>query len=175
MLGQQRCDASSGMGHQEILTSTTPWLGSANCAKPDGDMSTTRGYPACSRSSTVQVVRAPVTMFVTVKTVPKGSVGLAHIPGGAAAYHVACPRSSAPAVVGCAAAGTVTGVTLGATVVVTGAPTFAAAVCFGMTGPTGVGGAVVEVEVVTGVGECGVLDPGATDSYLTFCEGRTTL
>ena len=93
MCGEQRRDVSAGMGHQEIVTSTTPSLGSANCAKPDGDMSTTRGYPACSRSSTVHVVLAPVATFVTVKTVPNGSVGLAHIPGGAAAYHVAWPRS----------------------------------------------------------------------------------
>jgi hypothetical protein len=77
------------MRHQEIVTSTTPWLVEANCAKPEGDMSTTLGYPACSRSSTVHVVLAPVATFVTVKTVPNGSVGLAHMPGGAAPYHVA--------------------------------------------------------------------------------------
>jgi hypothetical protein len=69
----------------------------------------------------VHVVVAPVAMLVTVKTVPKGSVGLAHLPGGAAAYHVAWPRSDAPVVVGRGAGGTVTDATLGATaVVVTG-------------------------------------------------------
>jgi hypothetical protein len=41
----------------------------------------------------VHVVLAPLATLVTVKTVPKGSVGLAHLPGGAAAYHVASPCS----------------------------------------------------------------------------------
>jgi hypothetical protein len=93
MVGKQRRDVRSGVGHQEIVTSTTPWLGSASWAKPDGDRSTTRGYPAPSRSSTVHVVLAPVVTLVTVKTVPNGRVGLAHIPAGAAAYQVACPSS----------------------------------------------------------------------------------
>jgi hypothetical protein len=34
-----------------------------------------------------------VATFVTVRTVPNGRVGLAHIPAGAAAYHVAWPAS----------------------------------------------------------------------------------
>jgi hypothetical protein len=105
------------MCHQEIVTSTTPWLVSANWANPDGDRSTTRGYPACSRSSTVHVVLAPVETFVTVTTVPKGSAGLAHLPGGAAAYHVAWPRSLSPVVVG---RGALTDATLGVTVVLAG-------------------------------------------------------
>ncbi len=89
-------------------------------------MSTTLGYPACSRSSTVQVVLAPVTTLVTVNTVPNGSVGLAHFPGGAAEYHVACPRS----LVGVTTGGAATGATLGATVVVvTGTANTLAAVC----------------------------------------------
>jgi hypothetical protein len=29
------CDVGAGMGHQEIVTSTTPWLGSAICEKPE--------------------------------------------------------------------------------------------------------------------------------------------
>ncbi len=56
-------------------------------------MSTTLGYPATSRSSTVQTVDAPVASLTTVSTVPNGSVGLAHIPDGASAYHVASPSS----------------------------------------------------------------------------------
>jgi hypothetical protein len=92
------------MRHQEIVTSTTPWLGSANCAKPDGDISTTLGNPACSRSSTVHVVLAPVAEFVTVRTVPNGRVGLAHIPAGASAYHVAWPCSPSVAGAGAGAA-----------------------------------------------------------------------
>jgi len=40
---QQLGDVGAGMGHQEIVTSTTPWLRSAICSKPEGDMSTTRG------------------------------------------------------------------------------------------------------------------------------------
>ena len=56
-------------------------------------MSTTLGYPAASRSSTVQTVDAPVALLTTVSTVPNGSVGLAHIPEGASEYHVASPTS----------------------------------------------------------------------------------
>jgi hypothetical protein len=129
------------MGHQEIVTSTTPWLGSANCAKPDGDISTTLGNPACSRSSTVHVVLAPVAAFVTVRTVPNGRVGLAHIPAGASAYHVAWPRS--PSVVGAdaaVAAGAGAGATMGA------------AAARAETSSTGGGGAVVVVVVSNGVG-----------------------
>ena len=40
---QQLGDVGAGMGHQEIVTSTTPWSRSAICEKPSGDMSTTRG------------------------------------------------------------------------------------------------------------------------------------
>jgi hypothetical protein len=105
-------DVRAGKGHQEIVTSTTPWLGSAICAKPSGDMSTTRGYPAPSRSSTVHVVDAPVASLVTVSTVPNGRVGLAHMPGAAPEYHVASPTSEA------AGAGAVA--TIGSVVVVVG-------------------------------------------------------
>ncbi len=40
---QQLCDVGTGKCHQEIVTSTTPWLRSPICEKPEGDMSTTRG------------------------------------------------------------------------------------------------------------------------------------
>jgi hypothetical protein len=93
MIRQQLRDVGAGKGHQEIVTSTTPWLRSPICENPEGDMSTTRGYPAASRSSTVHSVEAPVALFTTVSTVPNGSVGLAQYPAGAAAYHVASPRS----------------------------------------------------------------------------------
>jgi hypothetical protein len=158
------------MRHQEIVTSTTPWLVSANCANPDGDMSTTRGYPACSRSSTVHVVLAPVETFVTVTTVPKGSVGLAHLPGGAAAYHVAWPRSLFPVVVG---RGALTDVTFGVTVVVVtgGEACTTAGVSLGVVvgaveGATvgGVTGAVVVVVALA-----------AAASYLIIRVGSTTL
>ena len=135
------------MSHQEIVTSTTPWLGSANCAKPDGDMSTTRGYPACSRSSTVHVVLAPVATFVTVKTVPNARLGLAHIPAGAAAYHVAWPCSPSVLDTGAGALSTVAGATVGAAAVVR-ADTSSAG---------GGGGAVVVVVVVGGGGGGGVV------------------
>jgi hypothetical protein len=127
------------MRHQEIVTSTTPWLGSANCANPDGDMSTTRGYPAPSRSSTVHVVLAPVALFVTVRTVPNGRVGLAHMPAGAAAYHVACPCS--PSVV---RAGTTEGVAC----VTVAAAVARAEICWA----GGADGAVVVVVAVGGGG-----------------------
>ena len=56
-------------------------------------MSTTLGYPAPSRSSTVHCVAAPVAVLVTVSSVPKGKVGLAHMPSRASGYHVASPAS----------------------------------------------------------------------------------
>jgi hypothetical protein len=152
------------MGHQEIVTSTTPWLGSANCAKPDGDMSTTLGNPACSRSSTVHVVLAPVAALVTVRTVPNGSVGLAHIPAGAAAYHVAWPCS--PSVAG-AGAPWVAGATVGA------------AVARAETSSTGGAGAVVVVVVGAGGGGgatvVGVVVVVGANRYRTNCEGNATL
>jgi hypothetical protein len=40
---QQLCDVGAGKGHQEIVTSTTPWLRPPICENPEGDMSTTRG------------------------------------------------------------------------------------------------------------------------------------
>ena len=40
---QQLGDVGAGKGHQEIVTSTTPWPRSAICEKPSGDRSTTRG------------------------------------------------------------------------------------------------------------------------------------
>lgn len=147
------------MSHQEIVTSTTPWLGSANCAKPDGDMSTTRGYPACSRSSTVHVVLAPVATFVTVKTVPNARLGLAHIPAGAAAYHVAWPRSPSVVDTGAGALSTVAGATVGAAVAradTSSAGGGGGAVVVVVVGGGGVGGegdvvTVVDVVVVVGV------------------------
>ena len=126
-------------------------------------MSTTLGYPACSRSSTVHVVLAPVAIFVTVKTVPNGSVGLAHLPAGAALYHVAWPRSLSPV----AAGGAATGATLGATVVVvTGTASSRTAVCCGVAGTKGVVVGAVTAGAVVGVGATvvGVVDPGRAAS-----------
>ena len=40
---QQLGDVGAGKGHQEIVTSTTPWPRPAICEKPAGDRSTTRG------------------------------------------------------------------------------------------------------------------------------------
>ena len=40
---QQLRDVGAGKGHQEIVTSTTPWLVSAICENPSGERSTTRG------------------------------------------------------------------------------------------------------------------------------------
>ena len=78
---------------------------------------------------------APVAAFVTLRTVPNGSVGLAHIPAGAAAYHVAWPCSP---LVGAAGAW-VAGATVGATA------------ARAETSSTG-GGEVVVVVVVVGNG-----------------------
>jgi len=41
----------------------------------------------------VQTVDKPVALLTTVSTVPKGKVGLAHIPDGASEYQVASPAS----------------------------------------------------------------------------------
>jgi hypothetical protein len=118
-------------------------------------MSTTLGNPACSRSSTVHVVVAPVAVLVTVRTVPNGSVGLAHIPAGAAAYHVAWPCSPS---VGAAAGAWVAGVTVGATAAraetsSTGGGAVVVVVVVGTGGGGGaaVGGVVVGVVVGVGV------------------------
>ena len=125
-------------------------------------MSTTRGYPAPSRSSTVQCVEAPVASSVTVSTVPKGNVGLAHMPGAASEYHVASPTSWLGATGGGGAVVVVVGGggggadTTGTTVVVvvgTEAGAGGAAVCV-------VGAAVVDVV-------CGAW-------YAARCEDRFT-
>jgi hypothetical protein len=147
------------MGHQEIVTSTTPWLGSASCAKPDGDMSTTLGNPACSRSSTVHVVLAPVAAFVTVRTVPNGSVGLAHIPAGAAAYHVAWPCSpSVGAATGVWAAGVAAGATAArAATSLTGGGAVVVVVAGGGGGAEPVVGVGVGVVAGVGVGVVGAV------------------
>ena len=151
------------------MTSTTPWLVSANWSNPDGDMSTTRGYPACSRSSTTHVVCAPVDAFVTVTTVPKGNVGLAHLPGGAAAYHVAWPRSLFPVVVG---RGALTDATFGVAVDVAAGEACATA---------GVSSGVV-VDVVEGASAGGatggtvvVVVAAAAAWYVIIRVGNTTL
>jgi hypothetical protein len=79
-----------------------------------------------------------VATFVTVRTVPNGRVGLAHIPAGAAAYHVAW--SCSPSVA-----------TTGTTVVVAGV-TVNAAVARAETCSTGGGVGAVVVVVVGGGG-----------------------
>jgi hypothetical protein len=84
-----------------------------------------------------------VATFVTVSTVPNTSVGLAHIPGGAAAYHVAWPCSPFVAT------------DAGATWVVVGA-TAGAAVARAEACSTG-GGAGVVVVVVVGGGVAGAV------------------
>jgi hypothetical protein len=115
-------------------------------------MSTTRGYPASSRSSTVHCVEAPVALFVTVRTVPKANVGLAHVPAGASEYHVASPTSW------------LVGAGGGRAVVVVGGGGGAVVVVVGGGG----GGTVV---VVVG-GAVVVVDCGAW--YATRCDGRST-
>jgi hypothetical protein len=149
MCGKQCGDVRSRMGHQEIVTSTTPSLGSASCAKPDGDISTTRGYPACSRSSTVHVVLAPVATLVTVSTVPNGRVGLAHIPAGAAAYHVAWPRSESDETTG--ASGVVAGGTVATAVARAGACWRGGEAAAVVVVVVAAGGGVTVVVVVVGV------------------------
>jgi hypothetical protein len=89
-----------------------------------------------------------VAAFVTVRTVPNGSVGLAHIPAGAAAYHVAWPCSP---LVGAAAGAWVSGVTVGATAArAETSSTGGGAVVVVVVGNGGGGGATV-VGVVAGV------------------------
>ena len=94
---------------------------------------------------------APVAAFVTLRTVPNGSVGLAHIPAGAAAYHVAWPCSP---LVGAAGAW-VAGATVGATA------------ARAETSSTGGGEVVVVVVVVVGNGGGG--GGGATVVGVVVC------
>jgi hypothetical protein len=122
-------------------------------------------------------------MSVTVTTVPKGSVGLAHRPGGASAYHVACPCSVSTAAGGeTATAWATTGLVVGvvvidddddavvAAVVVTGtdarsrtgADGVPVVVGVGVVGVVGLVGVVVVVgAAVVGVGVGVVGTPGA--------------
>jgi hypothetical protein len=94
----------------------------------------------------VHTVDAPVALFTTVSTVPNGNVGLAHMPAGAAAYHVASPTSLLVAVG--RAGGAVVVVVGGKVVVVTGNGTVVVVT----------GAAVV---VVTGGAVVDVVEPGA--------------
>ena len=102
----------------------------------------------------MQVVLAPVAMFVTVNTVPNGRVGLAHRPEGAAEYHVAWPCSVSPVAVVAGALRTVTG---GETAVSTDGDASRAAgatvdgVTVGAVTPGAAGGVVVAVVTVGGV------------------------
>jgi hypothetical protein len=99
------------------------------------------------------VVLAPVAVFVTVTTVPKGSVGLAQRPGGASAYHVAWPLSLSPG------AGDAVGATVCATTgaVVTGTKAWGT----GATVVVVVGGGAVVVVVVGAVTVVVVVAPEA--------------
>jgi hypothetical protein len=74
---------------------STPVDGSPISENGVYDMSTTRPGLSASRSSTRHVVLAPVTSFVTVSSVPRGSHGLAQPPAGVSVYHVAPPVADA--------------------------------------------------------------------------------
>ena len=100
MRGEQRRDVSTGMGHQEIVTSTTPWLGSANSAKPDGDISTTPGTPLVHGHRRCTSCWPRWRHWSPSRRSRTGGWGWRTSPAGAAAYHVAWPcsrRSSARA------------------------------------------------------------------------------
>lgn len=91
MVGQETLHVGRAQRHQEIVTVTTPCPGVAICEKPVADMSRTRPGLLPSRSSTTHVVDAPVAAATTRTVVPKGSVGLAQVPGEASGYQVASP------------------------------------------------------------------------------------
>ena len=129
VLGQQSLDVRARQAHQEMVTLMVPWLNGAIASKPDGERSTTWGGPAASRSSTTQVMVAPVAMSVMVSVVPNGSHGLAHLPGGASAYQVAMPLA----------------LSLGGTVVGGGVGRVVVVVAGGAVVVVGGGAAVVEV------------------------------
>jgi hypothetical protein len=163
------------MGHQEIVTSTTPWLGSAICEKPSYDRSTTRGYGESSRSSTVHVVVAPVASLRTVSTVPNGSVVLAHMPSGASEYQVASPFSlSVSTRTGVVVVVVVVGGGGGGSVVVVGGATVmcGATVVVVDDGAGGPSVVVVTAATVVGVVVAGTVVSGAW--YAIRCEGSTT-
>ncbi len=132
-----------------MVTAATPSLRSAIWEKSEGDMSTTRGGPAASRSSTVQSVLAPVASFTTRSSVPKGSHGLAQSPGGAAAYQVASPDADWVSA-GAGGAVVVVVVAGGAVVVVGGGAVVVVVVAGGAVVVVVAGGAVVVVVVATG-------------------------
>jgi hypothetical protein len=113
----------------------------------------------------VHTVDAPVALLITVSTVPKGKLGLAHIPDGASEYQVASPASEF----------VVAGGAGGAVVVVVGGG--GGAVVVVVVG--GGGGAVVvvvvgggAVVVVVGGGAVVVVVAGAW--YATRCDRRFT-
>jgi hypothetical protein len=112
-------------------------------------MSTTRPGLSASRSSTRHVVVAPVALFVTCNVVPKGSVGLAQVPDGASAYHVAPPVSeSDPCAAVCTAWFCATTALAGVVVVVVvGAGALVVVVTGGAVVVVVAGGAVVVVGV----------------------------
>jgi hypothetical protein len=124
-----------------MLTVITPSLRLAIWENSPGDMSKMRPALLPSRSSTTQVVEAPLATLVTCSTVPNESDGLAQPPGMAEPYQVASPVDDAD-VTGAGGGG---GGGAGAVVVVVvGGGGGAVVVVVG----AGAGGAVVVVVVV---------------------------
>jgi hypothetical protein len=169
-----------------MRTSITPSASGANRANVAWSKSMMRSPPPNGpRPSIVQVAVAPVARLVTVTTVPRGSVGLAHAPA-AATYQVAWPVSDAAggAVVGGGGGRVVDGRTGGRvvggavttarrmTVVVVGITRHVELVVVGRRATAGVrtmdaggtadeggGGAVVVVEGTAAAVVTGVVDP----------------
>jgi hypothetical protein len=114
----------------------------------------------------VHCVAAPVASLVTVSTVPKGRVGLAHVPSAASGYQVASPASR---FVGAGGAGGAAGAVVVVVGVGGGSGGAAETACAAWV--VVVGGVVVVV--VDGAGGV-VVVVGCGAWYAARCEGRFT-
>src|SRR5947208_7788539 len=76
--------------HQLMVTCTTPWLRGANLWNTSSARSMIIPSAYGPRSLTVQLAVAPDELLIET-TVPMGNDLWAHVPGGAASYHVAPP------------------------------------------------------------------------------------
>src|SRR5438309_7783398 len=81
--------------HQLMVTCTTPWLSGASFSNTSFARSMIMPSAYGPRSLTVHCAVAPFDAL-TVTTVPMGNVLWAHVPGGAASYHVAPPLCVRP-------------------------------------------------------------------------------
>ena len=114
---------------------------------------------------------APVVLSCTWRTVPNGSVGLAHDPAGAAAYQVAMPVSEFALDTGAGGATVVVVVGGGGAVVVVVGAGWGAVVVVVVVGAAVTGTAGAAVVVVTGAGDVVVVVTRPERAYASCHEG----